>query len=118
MILPLFQTPIHIQLLLVLGIWAISTANANHGNENVENNKPDQNMQNVDDQCQNDSGNLKQRFPNGKPIILLKGKVLSTAISQDENTENNTIMRTMLRLDDLPQMESEGTVQRCRLRYE
>jgi len=53
-------------------------------------------MQNVDDLCQNESGNLKQRFSNGKQMILLKGKVLSTVYSCDENTENNTMMRSML----------------------
>ena len=97
----------------MLGIWAISTANGNHGNENAENNKLDQNMQNVDDLCQNESRNLKQGFSTGKSTILLKRKVLSTAISRDENTENNTIKRSVLRSHDLPQMESEGTMQRC-----
>jgi hypothetical protein len=42
-------------------------------------------------------------------MILLKGKVLSTVIFHDENTENNTMVRSMLVLDDLPQMESKGT---------
>jgi hypothetical protein len=94
----------------MLGIWAISTTNANHGNENAQDNNLEQNMQNLDYMCQNESGNMKQRFSNGKPIILLKGKVRLHAISQDENTKNNTIMRSMLRLDDLPQVESEGTM--------
>ena len=70
-------------------------------------------MQNVDDLCQNESRNLKQGFSTGKSTILLKGKVLWTAISHDENTENNTIKRSVLRSHDLPQMESEGTMQRC-----
>jgi hypothetical protein len=43
----------------------------------------------------------------------VKRKVLSTAISRDENTENNnTTNRSILRSHDLPQMESEGTMQR------
>jgi hypothetical protein len=70
-------------------------------------------MQNVDDLCQNESRNLKQRFSNGNPMILLKGKVLSPAFSHDKNTENNTITRSMLRLGDLPQMECRDV----RLRY-
>jgi hypothetical protein len=52
-------------------------------------------------------------FSNGKSMILLKRKVLSTAISRDENTKNNTIKSSMLRSQDLPQMESKGTMQRC-----
>lgn len=46
-------------------------------------------------------------------MILLKRKVLSITVPRDENTENNTIKRSMLRSHDLPQMESEGTMQRC-----
>jgi len=46
-------------------------------------------------------------------MIFINEKVLSTVISCDENTENNTMMRSMLVLDDLPQMESKGTEQRC-----
>jgi hypothetical protein len=91
----------------------ISTSNAKCGNENTQNNNLEQNMQNVDDLCQNESGNLKQGFSNGKSMILLKRKVLSTTISRDENTENNTIKRSVLRSHDSPQMEFEGTMQRC-----
>ena len=91
----------------------ISTSNAKRGNENTQNNNLEQNMQKVDDPCQNESRNLKQGFSNGKSTILLKRKILLTAISCDENNENNTIKRSVLRYHDLPQMESEGTMQRC-----
>ena len=91
----------------------ISTSNAKRGNENTQNNNLEQNMQNVDDLCQNESRNLKQGFSTGKSTILLKGKVLWTTISHDEDTKNNTIKRSVLRSHDLPQMESEGTMQRC-----
>ena len=42
-------------------------------------------------------------------MVLLRRKVLSATISHDENIENNTIKRSMLRLHDLPQIKSEGT---------
>jgi hypothetical protein len=44
----------------------LSTSNGKHGNENTQNNNLEQNMQNVDDLCQNESGNLKRGFSNGK----------------------------------------------------
>ncbi|CAO2194320.1 unnamed protein product [Urochloa humidicola] len=80
----------------------------------TQNNNLKQNMQKEDGLCQNEAMNLKQRFlSNGESTIFLKRKVLSPAISCDKNTENSTIKRSMLRTDDLHQMESEGTVQRC-----
>ncbi|PUZ58816.1 hypothetical protein GQ55_5G537800 [Panicum hallii var. hallii] len=92
----------------------LSTTSANHGNENTQKNSLEQNMQKADDLCQNESENLKQRFlSNGKSTILLKRKVLLPATSCDDNTENSSIKRSMLRTDDLRRMESEGTVQRC-----
>jgi hypothetical protein len=93
-----------------------STTSANHGNGKAKNDNLEQNMQKVDDLCQNESRNLKQRFfSNEKSTILLKRKVLSTSVAHDENIdiENSTIKRDMLRSDDLPQMEPEGSVQRC-----
>ncbi|OEL31843.1 hypothetical protein BAE44_0007137 [Dichanthelium oligosanthes] len=92
----------------------LSTTSAKHGNENAQINNLEQNMQKADDRCQNESENLKQRFlSKGKSAtIFLKRKVLSPAISRDENTDNSTIKRSM-RTDDLHQMESEGNVQRC-----
>ncbi|CAL5031766.1 unnamed protein product [Urochloa decumbens] len=75
-----------------------TTSQAHNGNENT----------------QNESENLKQRFlSNRESMIFLKRKVLSPAISCDKNTKNSTIKGSMLRTDDLRQMESEGTVQRC-----
>ena len=86
----------------------LSTNSGKHENENA------QNMQKADDLCQNESENLKQRFlSNGKSTILLKRKVLLPATSCGDNTENSSIKRSALRTDDLRQMESEGTVQRC-----
>jgi len=91
----------------------LSTTSAKHGNENTQNMQKDD-MQKADDQCQNESENLKQRFlSNGKSTILLKRKVLLPATSCGDNTENSSIKRSSLRTDDLRQMESEGTVQRC-----
>ncbi|CAO2205057.1 unnamed protein product [Urochloa humidicola] len=92
----------------------LSTTSPKHGNENTQNSILEQNMQKEDGLCQNESENLKQRFlSNGESTIFLKRKVLSSAICRDKNTENSTIKRSMLRTDDLRQMESEGTVQRC-----
>uniref|UniRef100_K3XE32 Embryonic flower 1-like protein n=1 Tax=Setaria italica TaxID=4555 RepID=K3XE32_SETIT len=92
----------------------LSTTSAKHRNENTQNKNMEQNMQKADDLCRNESEKLKRRFlSNGKSPILLKRKVLSPAISCDKNTENSTIKRSMLRTDDLCQVESEGTVQRC-----
>lgn len=92
----------------------LPTTSATHRSENTQDNNLEQNMQKADDLCRNESENLKRRFfSNGKPPILLKRKVLSPAISCDKNTENSTIKRSMLRTDDLSQVESEGTVQRC-----
>ncbi|CAO2175199.1 unnamed protein product [Urochloa humidicola] len=80
----------------------------------TQNNNLKQNMQKEDGLCRNESMNLNQRFlSNGESTIFLKRKVLSPAISCDKNTENSTIKRSMLWTDDLHQMESEGTVQRC-----
>ncbi|CAL5079873.1 unnamed protein product [Urochloa decumbens] len=92
----------------------LSTTSPKHGNENTQNNNLEQNMQKEDGLYQNESENLKQRFlSNGESTIFLKRKVLSPAISCDKNTDSSTIKRSMLRTDDLSQMESEGTVQRC-----
>ncbi|CAL5016694.1 unnamed protein product [Urochloa decumbens] len=91
-----------------------TTSQAHNGNENTHNNNLEENMQKEDGLCQNESENLKQRFlSNGESMIFLKRKVLSPAISCDKNTENSTIKGSMIRTDDLGQMESEGTVQRC-----
>ncbi|CAN6213826.1 unnamed protein product [Urochloa humidicola] len=91
----------------------LSTTSPKHGNENAQNNNLEQN-QKEDGLYQNESENLKQRFlSNGESTIFLKRKTLPSAISCDKNTENSTIKRSMLRTDDLRQMESEGTVQRC-----
>ncbi|CAN6209948.1 unnamed protein product [Urochloa humidicola] len=92
----------------------LSTTSPKHGNQNTQNNNLEQNMQKEDGLYQNESENLKQRLlSNGESTIFLKRKVLSSAISCDKNTENSTIKRSMLRTDDLRQMESEGSVQRC-----
>ncbi|KAJ1281870.1 hypothetical protein BS78_03G006700 [Paspalum vaginatum] len=92
----------------------LTTTSDKHVNENAQNDSLEQNMQKADDLCQKESKNLKRRFlSNGNSSILLKRKVLSTAIAHGENTENITIKTSKLRADDLPQMESEGTVQRC-----
>jgi len=46
-------------------------------------------------------------------MILLKTKLMSTAISHDDNTNNITMKRSMFRSHDLPQMKYKGTMQRC-----
>ncbi|WVZ72929.1 hypothetical protein U9M48_021311 [Paspalum notatum var. saurae] len=90
----------------------LTTTSDKHVNENAQNDNLEQNLQKADDLCQNKSKNLKRRL-NGNSTILLKRKVLSTAIAHCENTENSTIKTNVLRADDLPQMESERAVQRC-----
>ncbi|WVZ88604.1 hypothetical protein U9M48_035104 [Paspalum notatum var. saurae] len=90
-----------------------STIIADHGNEKAQNDNTEQNMLEENDMCKN-SENLEQRFSsNENSMILLKRKVLPTAIAHGENTEYTSIKRDMLRADDSPQMESKGTVHIC-----
>ncbi|KAJ1265005.1 hypothetical protein BS78_08G044500 [Paspalum vaginatum] len=96
-----------------------STIIADAGNEKAHNDNTEQNMLKANDMCRNESENLEQRFSsNGNSMILIKRKVLPTAVAHGENTENekaqnDNMEQSMLRVDGSPRMEYEGIDHIC-----